>query len=112
MELRTTTAPKPFQSPTYPQRVHTAERPKWEAVLKTWQDRITAAKRKLDVVAAGPSRAPYERMFAQMLGARDQIADAVRRLPGEVGHMYHEDIHRLEQAVASLERLFARWDTA
>lgn len=112
MDLKpsTKTAPKPFQSPSYPQRTHTNERAKWEALLKTWQDRIVAAKRKLDVIPAGPSRQPYERIFAQMQGGRDQIADAVRRLPQEVGHMYHEDQHRLEEAVAALERLFARWD--
>jgi hypothetical protein len=40
-----------------------------------------------------------------MLGARDQIADAARRLPGEVGELYEEDRHRLEEAVAALDRL-------
>jgi hypothetical protein len=47
-----------------------------------------------------------------MLGGRDQIADAVKRLPMEVGDLYEEDRHRLNEAVAALERLFARWDAA
>jgi hypothetical protein len=50
-----------------------------------------------------------ERMYNQMLGARDQIADAVKRLPLEVGVLYEEDRHKLEEAIASLERIFTRW---
>ena len=111
METTTqSTALKPYQSPSYPPRTHTAEGPKWRTALKAAQDRIAAAKRKLDVIPAGPSRAPYERIYSQMLGARNQIADTGRRLPGEVGHMYHDDHHRLDEAVAALDRLFARWD--
>ena len=44
-----------------------------------------------------------------MLGARDQIAEAVRRLPMEVGGLYEEDRHRLDEAVAALERLSRTW---
>jgi hypothetical protein len=44
-----------------------------------------------------------------MLGARDQISEAVRRLPMEVGHMYEDDKLRLEEAEAALERLFKEW---
>ena len=46
-----------------------------------------------------------------MLGARDQVADAVKRLPLETGHLYEEDRHRAEEAVAALDRLFKTWDT-
>ena len=47
-----------------------------------------------------------------MQGALDQIADAVHRLPGEVGDLYEEDKHRLEEAKAALDRMLARWATA
>jgi hypothetical protein len=50
-------------------------------------------------------------MLHQMQGARDQIADAVRRLPMETDDLYEEDRHRLDEAVAALNRLFERWDT-
>jgi len=45
-----------------------------------------------------------------MLGARDQVFDAARRLPGETGELYEEDKHRLEEAVAALDRVFKLWD--
>lgn len=99
----------PNKSPTYPQRVHARERGQWQTVLKTWEDRIAGARRVLDAPGYRADRPALERMFAQMLGARDQVADAVRRLPMEVGDLYNEDKHRLDQAVAALERLFARW---
>jgi len=55
--------------------------------------------------------APFERMLHQMQGAQDQIADAVRRLPMETNDLYEEDRHRLDEAVAALNRLFERWDS-
>jgi hypothetical protein len=99
----------PQKSPTYPQRVHVRERAQWQAVLKTWEDRIAEARRSLD--SRGADHPAHDRLYAQMLGARDQIADAARRLPMEVGELYEEDKHRLEEAVAALERLFERWQT-
>jgi hypothetical protein len=102
----TPTIPK---SPTYPQRVHLKERPMWQALLKSWEDRIAAASEQLAGLLRGPERDRYERLYAQMLGARDQLADAVRRLPMEVGALYEEDRLRAEEAVSALERLFARW---
>ena len=38
--------------------------------------------------------------------------EAVRRLPGEVGALYVEDKHRLDEARAALERVIGRWDGA
>lgn len=101
---------KPWQSPSYPKRVHVGERARWRGVLETWRGRIEDARRKLDDIAPGPKRAPYEKVYFQMCGARDQIAEAAGRLPMEVDHMYHDDLHRLKEAVAALERLFDRWD--
>lgn len=105
-----TPAPNPLKNPSYPQRVHIQERAQWQGVLKTCEDRIAGARQKLNVLGASPARAAFERLFAQMLGARDQVADAARRLPGETGELYHEDKHRLEEAVAALDRLFNAWD--
>ena len=87
----------PRFNPSYPQRVHLKERPHWESVLRNWTERIAAAERagRLDA-----------RTVVQLHGARDQIADAVRRLPGEVGGLYEEDKHKLEEAVQALERIF------
>lgn len=97
----------PRRSPTYPQRVHIRERGQWLAVLKTYQDRVAEAGRLLP---SKPDQAAARRTYAQMLGAVDQIADAARRLPMQVGELYDEDKHRLEEAVAALERMLASWD--
>ena len=101
----------PFRNPAYPQRVHIHERPHWQAVLKSCEERIATARKKLDVLGNSPKRAVFERLYAQMLGARDQVADAAGRLPGETGALYEEDRERLEQAVAALDRVHRQWDT-
>jgi hypothetical protein len=45
-----------------------------------------------------------------MLGARDQIAEGVRRLPLETGALYDEDHERYKEAVAAFERVYRRWE--
>ena len=102
--------PNPNKSPTYPQRVHYGERPALEETLRSCEERIQAIRQKLDTLAGHPQRADYERIYHQMLGARDQIAEAVRRLPVETGALYDEDKERYEQAVAACERVFGRWE--
>jgi hypothetical protein len=99
----------PRFSPSYPQRVHVRERSHWLGVLRTWEERIAAAE-----AAVGSRRdgGAARKLLVQMGGARDQIRDAANRMPMEVGDLYEEDHHRLEEAVRSLERLFARWETA
>lgn len=104
-----TTPRDPWKNPSYPQRVHIGERAHWQAVLKKCDDRIAEARAKLSAVGTGPNRANFERLFAQMLGARDQVADAARRMPMETGDLYEEDRHRLEEAVAALDRVLQRW---
>ena len=99
----------PNKSPSYPQRVHIRERAQWRGVLEGVQTRVDAAKQTLDATPTGPARDGMERLYAQMLGARDQVADAARRLPMEVGELYEHDHHLLENAVEALERVFARW---
>ena len=103
-------APNSEKSPAYPNRVHLAERPRWEALLSEWDGRVASAREGLTGKSSGAGREESERLVVQMIGARDQLADAVRRLPMEVGHFYEEDHHRADHAVAALERLFRRWD--
>jgi hypothetical protein len=100
----------PWKNPSYPQRVHLAERAQWDQVLATCEERIASARRQLSTLGQGANRAPFERLYAQMLGARDQVAEAARRMPLETGGLYEEDRHRLEEAVAALDRVFKRWD--
>ncbi len=106
MAQSTPNASDPRRSPTYPQRVNLSQRPALEATLRSWDDRIERARHELP---AKPDRAAAERLLIQMNGARDQIADAVRRMPMEIGDLYAEDHHRLEEAAHALERLFAQW---
>ncbi len=105
-----TPAANPLKNPTYPQRTHIGERAHWQGMLASCDSRIAPAKQKLAVLANSPSTAIFERLYAQMLGARDQVADAARRLPGETGDLYEEDKHRLEEGVAALDRVFKLWD--
>jgi hypothetical protein len=101
----------PRKNPSYPQRVHVHERARWQGVLLQCDERIAAARAKLGGLAQGSKRAAFERLFAQMLGACDQVAEAARRLPTETGELYKEDRHRLEEAVAALERVWQRWES-
>ena len=101
----------PLKNPSYPQRVHVHERAHWQGIMQQCEERIFKARQKLKVLPPGPNRALFERLFFQMEGARDQVADAARRLPGETGDLYEEDRHRLEEAVAALDRVFRRWDS-
>ena len=100
----------PKKNPSYPAREHLHEKPHWQSVLQGVEDRIAVARQKLGVLANDARRPAFERIYAQMLGARDQVAVAVKRLPLETGHLYEEDRHRAEEAVAALDRLFQKWD--
>jgi hypothetical protein len=97
----------PLRNPSYPQRTHTRERARWAELLRSWEARIAQVGAQLTNVPPDDARRV---LYARMLGARDQIADAARRMPTEVGDLYEEDHHRLNEAVAALERLFARWE--
>jgi len=100
----------PFRNPSYPQRTHYAERPQLEETLRTWEQKISTVTGKLTALGNHPGRVTYERLFHQMQGARDQMAEAVRRMPLETGALYEEDRERFEVAVAALGRLFESWD--
>ena len=100
-------------NPAYPSRVHIHERPHWQGVLASCESRVGDYARRLAVLGPEVADRPrLERLHAQMLGARDQVADAARRLPGEVGSLYEDDKHRLEEAVAALDRVARRWEEA
>ncbi len=101
--------PIPPKNPSYPQRVHVKQRPELEAILAHWDAKIAEAKHKLDVLGQSPDRATFDRLYAQMLGSRDQISQSVSRMPMETGDLYEEDEHRLHEAVHALERIFKRW---
>ena len=101
----------PLRNPSYPKRTHTHERPIWDALLAEWTGKVNTATARMAVLKNHPKRSDFEFVRAQMLGSLDQIADAGRRLPGEVGEMYEEDKHRVDQAVAALGRLLLRWES-
>lgn len=101
---------KPVKNPSYPQRNHFGERQMLEDTLCSWEQKIGTVAEKLSVLATHPDRTGYERLFHQMMGARDQVAEAVRRMPLETGALDEEDRERLHSAIAALERLFQKWD--
>jgi hypothetical protein len=98
-------------NPSYPRRTHYSERTQLEEVLRSCEERLSSARQKLIAVrgqADGDTRA---RTFHQLAGARDQIAETVRRLPLEAGELYHEDKERYEQAVAAFDRIWRKWES-
>jgi hypothetical protein len=100
----------PFQNPTYLVRDHFLERAELEQTVQACSERINSARQKLESVAKHPQKASLVRLYFQMLGARDQLAESARRMPLETGTLYHEDKERYEQAKAALDRLWRNWD--
>lgn len=108
-----TQAVDPLRNPAYPQRVHIHERSHWQGVLASCEERIAAVRLQHESLGPqAPDRQGLARLLAQMLGARDQVADAARRLPGETGDLYEEDKHRLEDAVSALDRVHRLWESS
>ena len=101
-----------YHNPSYPKRTHLHDRARLEEALRTADDRVNSAFQKLSALANDPRKADFVRLFHQMQGARDQIADAVRRMPLETGSLYHEDDERFQQAVEALDRTWQRWQVA
>lgn len=110
--LRGSPALNPYRSPSYPPRTHLLERAALEESLRSCTERILAAEKKLSDLGSDPRRAELERIYHQLLGARDQVAEAVRRLPMETGALYEEDKERYEEAVHAFDRAWRRWDSA
>ncbi len=101
--------PDPKKNPSYPGRQHLHEKAHWQSILGNAEAQIAPFSQRLSMIGNDPKRPVYERLHAQMCGARDQIADAIRRLPGETGDLYEEDKHRVEEAIVALDRLAQRW---
>ena len=99
-------------NPSYPKRVHLLERAELDGALRSCEQRLSLARQQLPEVASSANRAVLERLLHQMQGACDQVAEAVRRLPLEVGGLYHEDKERFENAMAAFDRTLARWEKA
>jgi hypothetical protein len=102
----------PNRSPTYPQRVHLDERGQLEEALRSCDQRLGSALQKLNVLANHADKPRLARLYHQMQGARDQVAEAVRRLPLEVGGLYHEDRERFQNAMDAMDRIGRRWEKA
>ena len=100
----------PYRNPSYPPRVHIHERAYWQGVLASSRERLETALRALKSMGQSDDRPAFERLYGQMQGACDQVAETARRLPGEVGGLYEEDRERMEQAVAALDRVVKQWD--
>jgi hypothetical protein len=98
------------RNPTYPQRTHFGERADLQDRLSRCDDKIAAMARKIVTLGGHPQRSEYERLYHQMQGARDQLAECVRRMPLETGILYDEDRERLTNAEAALTRISQRWD--
>ena len=96
-------------NPSYPARDHFSERTQLEQTLRSSEERLGSALQKLISLGNDPRQPVLTRLFHQMQGARDQIAETVRRLPLETGDLYHEDEERFAQAVAAFERTWMRW---
>jgi hypothetical protein len=102
----------PNRNPTYPQRIHLDERGQLEQALRSCDQRLGSALQKLNVLANHSEKPRLVRLYHQMQGARDQVAEAVRRLPLEVGGLYHEDRERFQNALDAMDRIGRRWDKA
>jgi hypothetical protein len=101
-----------YHNPSYPQRVHLHERARLDEALQKCDERLNSALQKLNVLANHAQKEVLVRMFHQLQGARDQVAEAARRMPLEVGGLYHEDEERFKQAMDAIERIGGAWDKA
>jgi hypothetical protein len=102
----------PYHNPTYPQRVYLDERSELEDALRSCDQRLGSALQKLSVLANDGEKPRFVRLFHQLQGARDQVAESVRRLPLETGGLYHEDRERFQQGIEAFERIWSRWEQA
>ena len=102
----------PFRNPSYPKRTHYDEQKPLQETLRSWDQKLEAAARKLQVLGVSKDRPALERLYHRAMGARDQLAEAARRLPRETGALYDEDHERLKMAEAALVRLAKQWETA
>ncbi len=98
----------PLANPSYPERTHYSERPVLEQHLKGCNQLLDECRRKLSVIRDEKDRTHYTRIYHQLIGARDQLADMTSRIPREAGDLYEEDHHLLDEALSAIERLRKR----
>jgi hypothetical protein len=98
-------------NPSYPRRTHFSERTQLEEVLRSCEERLSSARKKLIAARGQADEETRARTIHQLEGARDQIAETVRRLPLEAGELYHEDRERYQQAVAAFDRIWRKWES-
>jgi hypothetical protein len=117
--VETSTAPtagslpsNPYHNPSYPERTHLLDGTQLEIALRSCNERINSALQKLNALASHAQKPLFVCLFHQMQGARDQAAEAVRRIPLEAGDLYHEDQERFQQAMEALDRVWQRWEKA
>jgi hypothetical protein len=102
----------PYHNPSYPKRTHFHEREGLETELGEVQMRLDVVREKLDTFRTHPHYESFLRLYHQLAGARDQIAECAQRLPLEAGELYDLDKERYHQALAAMERLWQRWERA
>ncbi len=100
----------PFHNPSYPKRDHFSERARLQEALGLCEERVSAANKRLEPHSDRAGKPGSIRLFHQLLGVRDQLAECVRRIPLETGDLYEEDKERFKQAIAALERVWQRWE--
>jgi hypothetical protein len=108
--VATSGAKEPFRNPSYPVRDHFAERAKLEDALRIATERVDAARRTVLAGAGAARTAEAVRLYHQLLGVHDQLAECARRMPLETGALYDEDRERFTQATAALDRTWQRWE--
>ena len=100
---------EPFRNPSYPQRVHFQERQELEEIVRAWDTKIEELGQTLAQTGLNQGQVARHRLYHQMLGARDQLASAARRMPLETAALYDEDHELFRLAEAALVRLFEQW---
>ena len=103
---------EPYRNPSYPQRDHFSERKTLEEALRESEARVDAARRHLEGSGGSTGTPEVLRIYHQLLGVRDQIAECCRRVPLEAGELYEEDKERFAHAIAAQERVWQRWGKA
>lgn len=98
-----------FRNPSYPQRVHFHERPRLEEIVRSWDAKIEELGHTLSQAGSSQDQEARRRLYHQMLGARDQLDGAARRMPLETAALYDEDHELFRLAEAALVRLFEQW---
>jgi hypothetical protein len=100
---------EPFRNPSYPQRVHFHEQAQLEETVRSWDAKIEELGSSLPQPGSNQDQEARHRIYHQMLGARDQLAQAARRMPLETAGLYDEDHELFRLAEAALGRLVQQW---